>query len=184
MTLPGWIESGGGPLLLLPAEHLDAWEGTDPPRDGRPIRSRFRWNPASVPCDYDRACDVEDLVGAIPVGAGAAVVLGDEPLATTWRPLPGVPGGAIVRWRHAPSREHARRRLEALCRLDFEPTDCVLETASGRVALFDAAVPGASFEADGTGAWLDLPAGRYRVGVREWRPDPETALLLHPLVAV
>lgn len=73
---------------------------------------------------------MEDFIGAIPVGAGAAVVLGDEPLATTWRPVPGVPGGVIVRWRYAPSREHARRRIEALPR-------------------------------------LDLPAGRYRVGVRE-----------------
>lgn len=55
-----WLESDGGPLLLVPSEHLLSWEGIDPPSDGRHIDTQFRWNgPDSPATDYDRACDVQ-----------------------------------------------------------------------------------------------------------------------------
>ncbi len=78
-----WMESGGGPLLLVPGEYLPFWGGIDPPTDGRQIVAHFRYGGDDAPAtDYDRACDVDDYLGVIEVGSGCGVVLGDEPLPT------------------------------------------------------------------------------------------------------
>jgi len=97
-----WIESNGGPLLVLPCSLLSAWRGTDDPSPGEKVEATFRWNPAGVATDYDRACDVSDFAGVIPVGSGEALVLADEPLPTTW--LPAGDGGSLARWRFGPDQ--------------------------------------------------------------------------------
>jgi hypothetical protein len=174
-----WVASNGGPLLLVPEEFVDAWLGIDPPPDGRVIRTRFRWNESSPPCDYDRACDINDYLGEISVGRGSAVVLGDEPLPTVWRPSPNAEGGVLVRCRYVESEADEQRLLESIPAVDFELSSFHLETLSGRVALFDSAFAGADFLSQGAGAWLQLPRGRYRIGIAEWKPEPEAAFLLH-----
>ncbi|CAM5731079.1 hypothetical protein SALBM217S_01780 [Streptomyces griseoloalbus] len=71
----GRVESGGGPLVAVPETVLPFWTAA-----GR------------VRLDYDRACEVDGLVGLLPVGDAAALVLGDEPAATAYlralRPRP------------------------------------------------------------------------------------------------
>lgn len=178
-----WVDSAGGPLLLAAEELVDAWLGINPPRDGRVVRAVFRWNEEAPACDYDRACDVDDYLGAIEVGGGTAIVLGDEPLSTIWRPCPDAEGGVLARCRYVESDALARRLLDRIPPLDFELTSCRLETPSGRVALFDSAVPGAEFHVHGAGTWLQLPPGRYRMGIFEWEPEPDAAFLLHHLKA-
>ncbi len=179
-----WVISNGGPLLLVAEEFVHAWLGIDPPRDGRVIRTRFRWSESSPPCDYDRACDINDFLGELPVGKGSAVVLGDEPLPTVWRPCPNAGGGVLARCRYVESDEDGKRLLDRVPALEFELSSCQLETQSGRVALFDSAVSGADFLSQGAGAWLQLPPGRYRIGVAEWKPEPDAAFLLHHFEAV
>src|SRR5258708_35074880 len=79
-----WMESNGGPLLLVSGEHLPSWEGTESPSDGRQIEAQFRWNGQGAPdTGYDRACDVKQYVGLLTIGVGQGMVLGDEPLSTT-----------------------------------------------------------------------------------------------------
>jgi hypothetical protein len=67
------------------------------------VEARFRWNQDGPATDYDRACDVDDYIGAIDVGNGKGLVLGDEPLMTTW--LPQSNGGLLVRWVFADTEE-------------------------------------------------------------------------------
>ena len=74
-----WIESGGGPLIAVPETVLPFWAGAD----GDETAS-----------DYDRACEVDAAVGLLPVGDGAALVLGDEPASTAYLPA----HSAFVRW--------------------------------------------------------------------------------------
>jgi hypothetical protein len=101
-----WIEANGGPLLLLPVDLLPAWDGIRPPADGREIVGRFRWNPEGRPCDYDRACDVDDYIAPIPVGGGHGLVLGDIPAATAWLASADGNGGSLARWVCGPNEGH------------------------------------------------------------------------------
>jgi hypothetical protein len=107
-------------LLLVPGEHLLAWEGSDPPSAGRKVEAKFRWHDPNDPAtDYDRACDVEDYLGLIEVGTGKGQVLGGDPeMMTAWLPAgpPGdedtlAPGGMLVRWSYAESEEEILRFL-------------------------------------------------------------------------
>jgi hypothetical protein len=97
-----WI-SCNSPLLLVAKDELRAWEGTDVPSQGRMVEARFRWNPDGPATDYDRACDVDDYLGVIAVGNSNGIVLGDEPLMTTWLPLKD--SGLLVRWVYADNEE-------------------------------------------------------------------------------
>ena len=179
-----WTESNGGPLLLVSDELACEWLGTEAPTDGRIIEAKFRWNEDSPPCDYDRACDIRDYVGSLAVGWGTAIVLWGEPLPTLWRPCSFARGGLLVRWMYAESDEAVMGHLSKLTRLEFELTDHILETNTGRVAMFDSAFPGGEFAEFGAGRYLSIGAGRFRLGTAEWKPDEQTEMVLHPLVAV
>ncbi|MBX3444953.1 MAG: hypothetical protein KF774_21310, partial [Planctomyces sp.] len=94
-----WIESGGGPLILIPAKALADWKG-----DSQDDESDCEFT------DYGRACQVRGLVGVIDCGPRQAVVIGDAPCATTWLPL-GYSGGLIAKWTYAPSDDEADAAL-------------------------------------------------------------------------
>jgi hypothetical protein len=80
-----WIESTGGPLLLLERALLPYWHGS--------------FGNTTAATDYDRACEIADYVGAIEVGSGIGVVLGEEPFSTTWwRSSEELRNSCIVRW--------------------------------------------------------------------------------------
>src|SRR3954469_24678614 len=81
MTQGKWIESGGGPLVVVARAAASRWKGASSE-------------------DYDLACAVEDYTGVIDGEFGQAWVLNDEPLRTCVLELPA--GLAIVRWRYAP----------------------------------------------------------------------------------
>jgi hypothetical protein len=178
MTRAGlrWIDSGGGPLLLVPGELRLAWRGTDIPEE--PVVSRFRWaGPGTPATDYDRACDVEGYVGIIPVGGGTALVLGDAPHSTAWWPLRSG-GGILVRWEYAPSEERVEAALEELSGLAWEETGLTFRAGAEPVWLFDSAYAGRRAEECG---YLTIPQvrGTYQIAMAWHHPDEETALLLH-----
>jgi len=82
-----WMQSNGGPLLLVPGEHLLSWEGTELPSGGRQIDAQFRWGGQNAPVtDYDRACDVQGWLGLLDIGAGHGLVLGASRTPLLGRP--------------------------------------------------------------------------------------------------
>jgi hypothetical protein len=113
-----WVESNGGPLLLLSVALLADWEGVEPPADGREIIADFRFQPEGPATDYDRAADVGQAttIGTLPVGGGTGLVLGDVPYATTWVPFEAGRGGVFIRWDYAPDDTHAGAVLGAEAR--------------------------------------------------------------------
>ena len=116
-----WVTCDGGPHLLIPEELGALWEGSDAPSGGRVVNARFRWSadPGALATDYDAACDVNELVGVIPVGAGAALVLGDEVPMSTWVPSTLFAGGLIVvpmTWPHPGMPEQRLLAAAALAR--------------------------------------------------------------------
>ncbi|MFF4427511.1 immunity 21 family protein [Streptomyces sp. NPDC001549] len=155
--LVDWVESGGGPLVVVPAEVLTRWEGAD--SEG----------PES---DYDRACAVVGYTGLLAVGPSDALVLGDEPSSTAFLPEHGV----FVRWVAAESEAELLGSVEAAL-ADAVWEDGQVWDVPGPVVLFDSAWPGSEVEPDNH-ARVDLAAGRYEVRAALAQPNAETAFQL------
>lgn len=154
-----WIESNGGPLIALPASALDDWGGST----------------QSSSSDYERACAIDDYLGILQVGSSQALVLGDEPLRTTWIDEPG--GGLLARWVFASSDSAAAERLASIPS-DLDWTSAVEWTVDATpVVLFDSAEPGV--ERLSPRLTLPLAVKRYRVETTRYEPDNETQFLLH-----
>ena len=185
-----WMGSGGGPLLLVPGEHLPSWEGTDPPSGGRQIEAQFRWSGQDEPAtDYDRACDVEEWLGLLDIGAGEGVVLGGEPLSTAWQtsvPSPASEdnaGGILIRYMYANSEAAAIDALEHLSESVWQDTSMVLGVGREPLYLFDAAYPGSQLVGEDY-LTVHLPPGRYALATAEYEPDRHTSLLVHRLTRI
>jgi hypothetical protein len=157
-----WIDTTGGPLVVIENHLITAWRGSaEFPAPGT---------------DYSRACDVTGYLGVIPVGEGAALVLGDEPMATAWWPDQRWGGGLIVRWMYAPDESAVLRHLAALPPMEFaEPVAWPVQGDSQM--LFDSALTGT--EASDSGVELSLRIGAYRVGTHVFKPDDDVCLVLH-----
>lgn len=174
-----WVSSGGGPLLFLGENLLDAWGGTD--YQGELAGNSYRPAERQAITDYDRACEVRNYVDVIPVGQGQGLVLSGEALETTWYPLQGRSGGILVRWIYAPGDEEVEEALRSLP-ADLSYQDGLdLNVSSSGLVLFDAAMPGRDIVTPLLRITLDT--GRYRVLTAEYAPVPEMALLLHRLEA-
>jgi hypothetical protein len=157
-----WIESGGGPLIVIPEESLSAWRGAD----------GDDWE------DYDRACDVDGHVGLIAVGQSHALVLGFDPASTAFLPKPG----AFVRWIAADSEEELLDSVEgALASVVREET--VTWDVPGPVVLLDSACPGGEVHEDER-LRVEMATGRYRVQAAEVTPGPRTTLCLVQFIPV
>ncbi|WP_433467541.1 Imm21 family immunity protein [Spirillospora sp. CA-128828] len=161
-----WVESAGGPLLAAPASQLARWEGaTD---DEGPVET---WG------DYGRACAVEGYIGLVDIGAGQALVLGDEPATTTYLPDERL----FLRWAAADSEaglvSAARQALH-----DITWDEEITWGVDGPIVLFDSAWPGATPE-PGNHLTIDLAAARYRVRAA-YRQDDRNWMILVQLTPV
>ncbi|MFI6335284.1 immunity 21 family protein [Streptomyces sp. NPDC050535] len=148
-----WVESGGGPLIVIPEIVLPFWSGAD----GDEMYS-----------DYDRACDVDGSIGLVPVGDTRALVLGDEPASTSYLPE----HGAFVRWCAADSEDDLLKGVPAALETAvWEPE--VHWNVPGAVILFDAAWPGTTSTRT-EHIRVALEPGRYAVRSTYAEPGPET----------
>lgn len=174
-----WIESGGGPLILLSGEYLLAWSGLEPattPPEGA--------DPSTLPpTDYERACFVLDQVGLVPVLDGQGLVLGDEPLSTAWWEVSPTEG-ILVRWVYGVDDE---RVIDFLDHVDervpdrrWKPNGLTFSVGTLPLYLFDTAWPGR--EVNQT-EYLTcaLEPGDYAVDTAVALPDADTEVLLHRL---
>ena len=134
-----WVNSGGGPLIVIPVEIAHLWRGDG--GLGLPVGDlSMVWETVLKHTDYGRACGVDDYLGVLAVGPGECLVLGDEPLATTF--LPKKDGGLIVRWVHAECEEDVVRAIQVVPENAWEPTPHIFHVGSGGLLLFDSACPG------------------------------------------
>lgn len=158
-----WVTWDGGPHLLLPERALADWDGGRPPKRGRVIEAKFRYQKGEPATDYDRACDVDDLIGKIDVGGYDALVLGDDvPMSTLVR----LDDGALcvfvpMVWSSADSfRQDALPSMLAAVTECFVDTGLLFQHAGGCLMLQPAAVAGDEPEVRVAECLAD---GRYHV---------------------
>ncbi|MFJ2081952.1 Imm21 family immunity protein [Micromonospora chokoriensis] len=158
-----WVDSGGGPLIVVPTSALGAWEGASVDDDDS-------WG------DYERACRVDGHVGVLDVGADQALVLADEPASTTYLPDRRI----FVRWSYAASEADVVRLIpRAVTIARWE--DAGTWTTSGPAELFDSGHTGNGLEHTAH-LTVDLAAGTYLIRTASVQPDRRTALVLVQLV--
>lgn len=161
-----WLESTGGPLILLEEDLAPYWRGY------------LSVSESSV-TDYERACEVSDYIGAIDVASRSGVVFGEQPYSTTWWQCPGLDFGLIVRWVCAENEAAVHQAMTKLSNRNWERTEVGFEVRTGRLLLFDSAAPGDNIE---TFILIQLPKGRYAAETMHYEPDTDTALVLHRFV--
>ncbi|GMA98779.1 Imm21 family immunity protein [Pelosinus sp. IPA-1] len=79
-----WIECDGGPHLLLEKRLVPHWMGTTDIQDD------------DKATDYDRACNIEDYIGIIPVSNGCGLVVSEDVAKSTWIASEDGNGGFLV----------------------------------------------------------------------------------------
>ncbi len=163
-----WIASTGGPLVVVPASAQPHWHGTG---------DYFTANSDSDDWgDYGRACAVAGYAGLIPVGDARALVLADEPAATTYL----ADRRTFVRWIHARSEADLIRLVpQAIESAGWESVGAwvVMEP----VEMFDSALAGADRKA-GPRLTITVEPGTYQVRTAYVEPNPETAMVITQLV--
>ena len=85
LTRYNWIDTTGGPHLVLAEELLPYWRGIDGWKDHRD---------PSDQSDYARASRVESWLGLIPCHTGQALVLSGDSGKVAW--IPDAQGGTLV----------------------------------------------------------------------------------------
>lgn len=152
-----WVESSGGPLVVIPESALLSWLGSDGDEP---------W------ADYDSACEVDDWIGLIPVGGEAGLVLGGEPASTAFLPEHGL----FVRWCAAESEAEFLEGVgNAVEVADWEAE--LFWDVSGSVVLFDAVWAGSECEREDH-VRVPLEPGRYAVRAAYVESNPLTSHVL------
>lgn len=161
--------SGGGPVIVVPAEVAAQWYGTSP-SPGAVVPLGWTWGKSGGPvCDYDRACDVSPIerteyggFGWLDVGGRPALVLDAE--VTTIFVKDG-DGGYIVR--NSVGEDASERPTDVDDARWHSFGHATIELGDGRLFMFDSAYPGAADPAaidadDGVGV-IELGAGKWAV---------------------
>lgn len=182
-----WACCDGGPHLLLPGELLPAWEGINPPSNGRVVNATFRFTgePDSPATDYDLACDVQGVVGLIPVGKGQGLVIGgDEVPMSTWIEASDKSGGFVViplEWGDL-TDDIVTNTPAKVPGEEFEDTGLEVRVEGRGLVLFAAC--------DSSDAWVyacvEIPIlpGIYKVLTIDFEPDASHLFRIHRLQKV
>jgi hypothetical protein len=88
-----WVQSPGGPHLILPRSALPFWRGARPDTREEDVESIEQSGHFYAAADV--AADSE--VGLLPVGSEVALVLGRDPIASCWITHRGFSGGVVER---------------------------------------------------------------------------------------
>ncbi|MFJ7317708.1 immunity 21 family protein [Streptomyces sp. NPDC101062] len=167
-TSPVWVESMGGPLIVVPVSALAAWRGC--------TETGVMAGDATAPDDYDRACAVDDLAGVITVGENGAqaLVLADEPATSCYLPE----HRAFLRWLAADSEAELKAAARAvLADPATEWEECGTWFSDGPATLMDSTEAGSELDIEYPGggmpsqASVALPTGCWRVRATHTKAD-------------
>lgn len=159
-----WLESAGGPLLLLEEHLLAHWHGA------------FSKSTQISTTDYDRACNIDDYIGIIEVGSGYGIVLGEEPFSTAWLQLPNPHNSFLVRWVFAENEAAVIDALSELQETKWKKTGAKIQFSNGKLVLFDSACKGTNIDDN---LQIEISKGQYEVETLNYEPNEQTSIILH-----
>ena len=143
-----FVETEGGPVLVLPVSALSQWRGICDDR-GKPVFGE-------EPTDYDRACDAR---GPILSFAGVEALVLDQESTAFYRASDTV--SYLLRWIGADDGAHVLQAVLSADRRAWRTSRKIFTLASaGGVAIIDSAAYGPSLRKPVRG---DLDPGRYRI---------------------
>ncbi len=150
-----WVETTGGPHILLPVENLISWRGIEGWRDNCPEDRS----------DYARACRSDHWLSTIPAGDGMAVVLGGDVGPISWVPDFDGKIGVLIQVLASDGDEAVLSLLKGLENISSDTTvareQIDFETGiSGTLVLMDASNAGSEIIDDCQ--IVALRPGRYR----------------------
>ena len=172
-----WIESAGGPLLLLSERNLGSWEGVLGLISGP--AAAVGYSPGEKATDYDRACSAEGLLGIIKVGGEEAVLLSGEALQTIWVPVGAANGGMFIRWFFGESEAEFLSWIGKIPEAIFRH-DAKVNIRERRLVLFDSAVAGRNVKKRPEEYLsIELEPGVYEIKTAIYQPDARTSMVAH-----
>lgn len=152
-----WIDTLGGPHLLIPAESLSSWNGDEGWFD-----HLFHEDDS----DYARACRIQTWIGVVETGGNQALVLSGDAGAISWIPNSDSVGGLLVQWIGADNDKQILDAIEngavlsCLSDVNAERLNYTVK-GSGLMHLIDSVDDGNSL------CWpyldIEMPAGEYLI---------------------
>lgn len=157
------MNSEGGPLICAAPSAGANWRGANASSIG------------GTQMDYARACNVFDYLGVIPCGPWEVLVLGDEPLQSTFTVADGEV--VIVRWVSCVSKERAAEVIASLpSQLPVIGEAVPFSVHEPHLFLLDAALDKPSVIEP---HFVAVEPGRYTVTIESHKSDQEFEFLVH-----
>lgn len=157
-TFSNWIESSGGPFVIIEKKFAPLWGGTN-----------------GYPSDFDLACRTSNYIEEISTTYTTALILGDEPLRTLV--AYSNDHNLIVRWRWATSEEDVLSKIQNICFPKKYEDRIDVNFCTDNLEIFDSA----STYAEAKSINLKANAGKNTIKTFNYSPDPETSLLIHKI---
>lgn len=176
-----WIASAGGPLILIPEKSYKLWSGIFK-RSAYLIGIEEDAEDFLDPdeTDYGRACLVDDYLGLVKVDSEEVLILGEEPMLTTF--FFSLEQPVLARWCYGESEALVENYLatidlDSIGNWEFALT---LNISSTRQFLFDAACSASMLDHESNDYLpLNIPQGRYKIWTSMYEPDAKTKLIIH-----
>jgi hypothetical protein len=177
-----WIDSGGGPLVLIADSNIKNWSGAlnrSAYLQNKIEEANDCLNPEEA--DYGKACSINGYLGKVDIENDNALVLGDESMSAT--KFISVDGkNTLARWCYGDDEVFVDDYLQKL-HLDTVKSwqDPVNFKISGNQQyLFDSAHCFADLSKEyGQHLLLHIEAGEYIIWTAVIDPDENTQLVLH-----
>lgn len=173
-----WIESAGGPFIFISDKVVGFWSGIlnrDSYLNGGDEEAEDFLDPNEA--DYGKACLIEDWLGLSQINDENVLVLGDEPVITTF--FFSADKFILVRWIYGENKESVNNFILTL---DTETInwEFILEfnITSDKQFLFDSACSRNMLNEEEY-LEINLQQGMYKVSTATYQPDDKTHLLLH-----
>jgi hypothetical protein len=179
-----WIESAGGPLILISATSYNLWSGIlkrSSYLDGK-VEEADDFLDADE-SDYGKACAVQDYLGVITVGNDTALVFGDEPMLTTVF-YSADDKVVVARWFYGEDEQSFDNYLKTidLNLIDNWEFSLTVNLSSDEQYLFDSASDASMLDKEnGEFLILNIKQGEYKIWTSIYEPDDKTKLMLHKL---
>lgn len=163
-----WINSTGGPLILIDEVILPKWKGS----------SGTESNNLGFETDYESACEVNDYIGSIYVDNSKVLVFGDEPMTSTWFQI-SKSEGFIVRIEYANSEDEVETFLRKIPpNQEWQNTGVEIIFQTGNLVLMDSSN---SYEQLEEKLLIKTEPGKYNIQTQFYKPTEDISLLLHRL---